>query len=73
MTHDEIDAHNHKYIADFLANTADQKDDISGSVKATITQFLMNFRLQINHRAKRRGQNWLSPEDIIDSQIEELH
>jgi hypothetical protein len=72
MDYKEFDLKNHECIAEFLENTQRSECDISGSVKATIAQFLMNFRIEINRRASALGQNWLSPIDIIDSQVNEL-
>lgn len=72
MEQTQINDYNHQYIAEFLERTADPEDEISGSLKATITQFIMNFRLQMKRRAKQRNEGWISPEDIIDSQIDEL-
>jgi hypothetical protein len=72
MNYKEFDLKNHECIAEFLENTEHSECDISGSVKATIAQFLMNFCIEINRRASALGQNWLSPIDIIDSQVNEL-
>lgn len=72
MKQAQINDYHHQYIAEFLERTADPEDEISGSLKATITQFIMNFRMQIKRKAKQRNEGWLSPEDIIDSQIDEL-
>ncbi len=72
MTHQEFDAMNDQYIEKFLAQSKGKDCDISGSVKATIVQFLMNFKLEINNRAKLMKQTWISPEDIIECQIMEL-
>ena len=72
MDHRDVDLQNHQCIAEFLESTENSECDISCSVKATIAQFLLNFRLGINKRAKSLGQDWLYPSDVIDIQIREL-
>lgn len=72
MDNKEFDLHNHQCIADFLENTRTSDSDITGSIKTTIAQFLMNFRLRINKRARELGRNWLSADEIIDCQVSEL-
>lgn len=72
MDYKEFDLKNHQCIEEFLEQSKGKDCDISGSVKATIAQFLMNFRLEINLRAKRLDQNWLKPSEIIDAQVCEL-
>ncbi|KTD29697.1 hypothetical protein [Legionella maceachernii] len=72
MDYKDFDLKNHECIAEFLRTTQNSTCDISGSIKATIAQFLMNFRIEINKRASALGQNWISPIDIIDSQVCEL-
>ena len=43
MNYKDVDLKNHECIAKFLQDTQNSECDISGSVKATIAQFLMNF------------------------------
>ena len=76
MTAEEIDLYNHSYILDFLNSTpVAQQCDISGSVKATVCQFLMNFKIEINRLAKPSQEGLykqVSPIEIMDAQIKEL-
>lgn len=71
MSPEEIDLHNHAYILNFLNSTpVATQCDISGSVKATVCQFLMNFKLEINRIAKTYEKEiTVDPFDIIQAQI----
>ena len=68
--HDDIDQNNREILCKFIADAAKHQDDLSGSVIATMTQFIMNMRLSISKKGHSRG--WVSPEEIIDSQIDTL-
>jgi hypothetical protein len=61
---------NHEIIQGFMKECAKRDDDISGSVQATIAQFLLNVRHELHIRAK--GQTWVSNLDIVEAQIQEL-
>lgn len=66
----DFDRQNRKIIAQFVAEAEFHQDDISGSAIATMTQFIMNLRINISQKGKTR--EWVTPEEIIDSQVEEL-
>lgn len=66
----DFDRENRQVIAKFIAEAEFHQDDVSGSAIATITQFIMNLRLNISRKGHDRG--WLTPEEIIESQVEEL-
>lgn len=72
MSHDytEFDLKNRQIIHDFLLHCDKCRDDISGSVQATLAQFLSNLRIEISRRAG--DKNWVTPLDIIESQVVEL-
>jgi len=73
MTHKsqmDFDQDNRAKIIEFIKDAEKHQDDLSGSVIATMTQFVMNLRLNISRKGQSRG--WLSPEEIIESQVEEL-
>lgn len=69
-TQKDFDAQNRETISKFINQAANHQDDVSGSVLATIAQFIMNTRLNISRKGHTRG--WLTPWEIIDSQVEEL-
>lgn len=71
MTNDEWRKANHQYIEQFLNQTQDDKSDITGTVKATIAQFLQNVKRQFNLIAEA-NQGILTREDLIQSQIDQL-
>ncbi len=66
----DFDRENRKVLSKFIAEAEFHQDDISGSAIATMTQFIMNLRLNISNKGKTR--DWVTPEEIIDSQVEEL-
>lgn len=68
--HRKVDAQNREVITDFLNQSAQWGDDVSGSAIATITQFLMQLRSLIGKRYGHRG--WLYSDEIINAQIEVL-
>ncbi len=70
IDHTDFDKDNRARIYKFLADAETHGDDLSGSVIATITQFIMNLRLTISRKGHDRG--WVTPYEIIDSQVEEL-
>lgn len=71
MTNDEWNAQNHKYLADFVKDTEVDHGDMTGIVKATIVQFLMNLKRNFNLTASK-SQGYLTREELIECQIEEL-
>lgn len=70
MSHKEFDEQNRATIAKFLYQAQEHGDDVSGSVIATMTQFIMNMKLNISRKGHARG--WVTSTEIIDSQVEEL-
>lgn len=66
----DFDRQNRATIAQFLHDAEKNHDDLSGSVIATITQFIMNMRVTICKIGNGRG--WVTPIEIIDSQVQEL-
>jgi hypothetical protein len=71
MTNDEWKKSNHDYIQNFLTGTLKDTGDITGSVKATIAQFLSSVRVQFNAIANEQ-EGKLSREDILQTQIDQL-
>lgn len=69
-SHKDFDKDNRDIIINFIQSAEKHQDDLSGSVVATITQFIMNLRLHISRKGKDRG--WVTPDEIIDSQIDVL-
>lgn len=63
----EFIQNNQELIQKFLEESKPQEDEISASIQATIAQFLLNSRIELNKRAN--GQQWISTEDIIQAQI----
>lgn len=68
--HKEFDTENRRILREFISDAEKHGDDLSGSTLATIAQFIMNLRLNIGRKGHARG--WVTPDEIIDSQIEEL-
>ncbi|RUR13298.1 hypothetical protein [Legionella sp. km772] len=69
-TQEEFIQNNLELIQKFLAESKPHEDEISASIQATIAQFLLNTRIELNKRAN--GQEWISSEDIIQAQISVL-
>ncbi len=61
---------NHDIIKGFMKECAKHDDDLSGSVQATIAQFLLNVRHELHLRAC--GTSMVSNLDIVEAQIQEL-
>lgn len=59
---------NHETIMRFMKEAG--HDNISGCVQATIAQFLLSTRIELNQRAG--DKKWVTPLDIIDSQVNQL-
>ena len=66
-TQSEFIQNNQELIQKFLEESKPLEDEISASIQATIAQFLLNTRIELNKRA--HGQQWISTEDIIQAQI----
>lgn len=66
----DFDKDNRERILKFIKEAEEHQDDLSGSVIATMTQFIMNMRINLSRKGKDRG--WVTPFEIIDSQVEEL-
>lgn len=64
----DFDKKNIAILKKFLADAEKNQDDLSGSVIATMTQFLRRTRLQII----KHGRDWVSAEEIINAQVQEL-
>ncbi len=61
---------NHDIIKGFMKECAKRDDDVSGSVQATLAQFLLNVRHELQIRAS--GTSMVSNLDIVEAQIQEL-
>lgn len=70
IDHTEFDTQNRNILLGFIKDAEKHKDDLSGSVLATMAQIIVNLRIAITKVGKSRG--WVTPEEIIDSQIEVL-
>lgn len=71
--HAEFDRENRKIIREFISDAEKHMDDLSGSVIATMTQFIMNLRITIRNKAHQEGKSaWVTPIEILDAQIQEL-
>jgi hypothetical protein len=68
--HKDFDRYNRETLSKFIKEAENHQDDISGSVMATMTQFIMNLRITISEIGK--GRDWLTPIEIIESQVKEL-
>lgn len=66
-TQREFIKNNQELIQKFLEEAKPYEDEISASLQATIAQFLLNTRIELNTRAN--GQQWISTEDIIETQL----
>jgi hypothetical protein len=69
-SHADFDKNNRDFISNFIKDAEIHKDEISGSVLATMSQFIGNVCLTITKESKGRG--WVTPIEIIDSQVKEL-
>ena len=63
-----LDAQNRETLRRFISDAEKNRDDLSGSVIATMTQFLMNLRLAI----QKPNRTWVTPEELINAQVQEL-
>jgi len=70
VEHKDFDKYNREMLSKFIKDAENHQDDLSGSVMATMTQFIMNLRLTINKIG--RGRDWVTPIEIIESQVKEL-
>lgn len=70
VEHRDFDRQNREILSQFIYEAEKNQDDLSGSVVATMTQFIMNLRLTISKISK--GRDWLTPIEIIESQVKEL-
>lgn len=66
----DFDQDNRQMLVKFINAAEKNQDDLSGSVIATMTQFIMNLRLNLTKKGHER--QWVTPFEIIDSQVEEL-
>ncbi len=71
MTNDEWRKANHDYIQEFMTDTIDDPSDVTGTVKATIAQFLVNIKRQFNLLADANN-GLLTRKDLIQAQIDQL-
>jgi hypothetical protein len=69
-THSEFIQNNLELIKKFLEEARPHEDEISASIQATMAQFLLNTRIEINECTT--GQDWISTENIIQAQITAL-
>lgn len=70
MNQSDFDKENRKFLREFIDAAEVDQDEVSGSIIATMTQFLMNYKRNLTKKADREGT--VSATEIIDSQIEEL-
>lgn len=70
IEHTDFDKYNRETLSKFIKDAENHQDDLSGSVLATMTQFIMNLRLTISKIG--RGRDWVTPIEIIESQVKEL-
>jgi hypothetical protein len=66
----DFNEQNRKILLDFMTAAEKNDDDISGSIIATISQFLLNMRVSIYRKAGKEMS--ITPFEIIQSQIDEL-
>ena len=66
-TQREFIHNNQELIQKFLEDSKPHEDEISASIQATIAQFLLNTRIELNQRAN--GQSWISTEGIVQAQL----
>lgn len=71
MTQDEFRKETHNILARFVEETKEDESDITGSVKATVVQFIMNTKRALNIMSKING-GYVTPADIIEAQVQEL-
>lgn len=64
----DFDRQNREILRQFITDAEKNHDDLSGSVLATITQFLINLRITI----QKPNRDWVTPEEIIEAQVQEL-
>ena len=67
---DDFDKENVAIIYKLLRAFESNSDDTTRTIIATIAQFLISFRQNINQKCKNRP--WVTSDEIIDSQVEEL-
>lgn len=65
-----FDRENREILSEFIKGAENDPDELSGSVIATMTHFILNLRETINEI--REVRNWLTSIEIIDSQVQEL-
>ncbi|MFJ1269134.1 hypothetical protein ACD661_11235 [Legionella lytica] len=58
---------NQELIQKFLQESKPYDDEISASIQATIAQFLLNTRIELNKRTS--GRDWISTDEIVQAQI----
>ena len=67
MNEMEFKKTDHEIIMEFMKEFSKTDDDISGSVQATIAQFLHNFRFELHELSD--GKGWVTTEQIVTAQI----
>ena len=72
QTTKEWNQENHDFIMKFLLTTENHFDNITGSMKAIICQFLHNTRRGLALIAKKNGLDSISNKQLIEIQIKEL-
>lgn len=70
MNEKEFRKKNHEIIMEFMKECSKKDDDISGSVQATIAQFLLNLRIELHELSG--GKGWVTAEQIVTAQITEM-
>lgn len=71
MTNEEWKKANHDYLYKFITGTEQDESHITGTVKATMAQFLSNVKRQFNLIANMQD-GILSTQDLIQTQIDQL-
>ena len=73
MTNKEWKQANHAYLHKFITGTEEDESDITGTVKATMAQFLQRVKRQFNMIAiASDNEEILTTEDLIQTQIDQL-
>lgn len=70
VEHKDLDKRNREILSKFIQEAENNQDDLSGLVIATMTQFIM--RLRVTFSKIGQGRDWLTPVEIIESQVKEL-
>ncbi len=67
----QLDEANHKFLVEFIALTENDGSQVTGSIKTTVTQFLMTMRKEL-HNYNRLFGDEISAEALILLQMQVL-